>query len=144
MTVLHLGVVDMPYAGKGSTTTGDVAEILEAKYALFQVFWDIHQAVIQHDIENSLGGALETMIQNPGGTHSVARALASATSDIETLFRDAIDKQTYDHRIRGVPTQAALNGVKHSLKHPYAKRGPRPSFYDTGLLASSMRAWVED
>ena len=58
---LHLGVVDQSYGHAGAKTTGDVAEILEAKYGLFSVFADMQGPGIASEIENSLEGALETM-----------------------------------------------------------------------------------
>ena len=166
MTTLHLGVTDIPYSwgqkqaggissakamhaakkGTGSgggTSTGDVAEILQKKYGLFTAFMDIHQKVIEWEIENSLRGAFETAIirKIPGG---MLNAYATATSGIEELFKDALTMQTYDHRIKGVPTGAALAGIRHSFKNPRqgAAKGPRPSFIDTGLFRASFRAWV--
>ena len=62
---------------------------------------------------------------------------------IEEMFRDAIDRRAYDGRIPGVPTQAALMGVRHSRKQPYKRGSSRASFFDTGLLSSSFRAWVD-
>jgi len=44
--------------------------------------------------------------------------------------------------IPGVPTKAALRGVNHRLKHPYRRRGARPSFVDTSLYMSSFKAWA--
>lgn len=164
MPTLSLGVTDIPYAwGQkagggisaakamsaarkgtgtgGGKTTGDVAEILEAKYGLFSKFVEMHAPVIQHEIENSLRGHLESVLMGkPIG--DTATAFAAATAGIEELFRDALTMQSYDFRIPGVPTQAALSGVSHRFKHPYAARGPRPSFIDTGLLVSSFRSWT--
>jgi hypothetical protein len=155
MPTLHLGVVDQPYGQAGAKTTGEVAEILEGKYALFSVFVNMHAPVIAHEIENSLQGAMETMFgqRRPNIDRIRANAFNAATAGIEELFRDAIDMQSYDGKIKGVPTGAALKGVRHS----WAKKGkgkgirrgkvqygaPRASFFDTGLLSSSFRAWVD-
>ena len=155
MTTLHLGVVEQPYGQAGAKTTGDIAEILESKYGLFTAFVDIHQPVIEHELENSLAGAIETMFgqRRPDFDRIRANAFNSGLGKIEEMFRDAIDRQVYDGRISGVPTQAALNGVRHSLKRPYKRTGrrrgrvqpgtPRASFSDTGLFSSSFRAWVD-
>lgn len=155
MPTLHLGVVDQPYGNAGAKTTGDVGEILEAKYGLFSVFADMHSQVIAHEVENSLQGALETMFgqRRPDFDRIRANAFNSALSGIEDLFRSAIDQQVYDGKIPGVPTQAARMGVRHSWKRPYKRTGgrqskvqpgtPRASFFDTGLLSSSFRAWVD-
>lgn len=144
MTTLHLGVLDIPYGKAGSKTTHDVAMILEAKYGLFSQFVAMHEAVIAHNIANGLEGYLESALM--GAPIEKNAAFAAGMSDIETDFRDAIDNQVYDFKIPGVPTAAAIAGVRHSLKRPYAggrARGPRASFFDTGLLSSSMRAWID-
>ena len=46
VVILHLGVIDVPYATEG-TTTGDVAEILEAKYDVMGNFDALHHADIE-------------------------------------------------------------------------------------------------
>jgi hypothetical protein len=141
MPTLHLGVVDEPYA-KGGKTTGDVANILEEKYGLFSAFVEMHAPVIQHVVENSLQGSIETMLMGGGGSAG-ASYLSTATTELEELFREAIDMQSYDFKLPGTPTKAALRGVKHAYAKPYARRDPRPSFFDTGLLSSSFKAWVD-
>ena len=155
MTTLHLGVVEQPYGQAGAKTTSDVAEILESKYGLFSAFVDIHQPVIEHELENSLAGALETMFgqRRPDFDRIRAGAFNSGMAALEELFRDAIDMQVYNGKLPGVPTQAALNGVRHAWKRPYKRTGrrrgkvqpgtPRASFFDTGLFSSSFRAWVD-
>ena len=65
-------------------------------------------------------------------------------ANIETRFRHFLSQKEMDSLgVPGVPTKAALAGVSHRFKHPYAKRAPRPSFIDTGLYEASFRAWVE-
>lgn len=142
MTILHLGVLDVSYAW-GGKTTGDVATILEAKYHLMQTFADMSERQIAAAVTSSLHGAMETIAMG-GPSGKRGQAFAAAGASIETMFRDAIDSQAFDNRIPGVPTMAALNGVRHSRKRAYVKREPRASFFDTGLLASSFRAWVDD
>jgi hypothetical protein len=142
-TTMHLGVLEQPYGRAGSKTTFDVAEILEAKYRLFSVFVSMHEPVIQHEIDNALRGAIETAMMGGPVPVNAASALSGASSGIEELFRDAIDMQSYDGKIPGVPTGAALRGVRHSFKRAYVRRDPRPSFFDTGLLSASFRAWAD-
>jgi hypothetical protein len=141
LTAIHIGVTDLPYARRGGVTTGDVAGWLEERYGLFSAFVAMHEKVIQHDIENSLKGAVETMIMRGAGPKRAP--LATALTDIEDLFKDSISMQSYDFKIPGVPTLAALKGINHRMKHPYAKRNPRPSFRDTGTFQSSIRAWTD-
>ena len=147
MPTLHLGELDQYYGQAGAKTTGDIGEILEAKYGLYSVFADLRGPQIAEAVENSIEGTLEQMFlsRRPNLDRIRANAFKSAESKIEELFRDAIDQRIYDGKIRGVPTQASLKGVRHSLKRPYKRsnRGARPSFFDTGLLSASFRAWVD-
>jgi hypothetical protein len=145
MPTLHLGVVDQVYGNAGAKTTYDIGMILEAKYGLFSAFADMQGPAISQAIENSLEGALETMFsqRRPDLDRIRATAFDSAMGDIEERFRDAIDQRAYDGRIPGVPTKAAQMGVRHSRKRPYRAATSRASFFDTGLLASSFRAWVD-
>lgn len=78
-----------------------------------------------------------------GGPGGRQRAYAQAAGDIEDRFKQAISMREFDGRIPGVPTQASLRGVNHRMKRPYVKRGPRPSFRDTGTFSSSIRSWVD-
>lgn len=166
MPTLHLGVVDFPYAtrvpdpqrrvgvrtrkgGKpaaftappsGGETTGDVATWLEEKYHVMEVFFEEAGAdAIQTAIEHSAEMAIEALIMgnpSPGLTLT-----AQAETEIKEAFDVFITLQLADGIIPGVPTKAALKGVNHSLKHPYAKGNPeRPSFKDTGTYRGAF--WV--
>jgi hypothetical protein len=168
MTVLHFGVAEMPYAtlvpkssyrvavrtkrgGKpqkisaapsGGQTTGDVAEILESRYHVMEVFWELHQDGIIAAFEKTMIGAIENLgMGAPAGNN----ALAEAESDIETQFKKFISNKEMDGIQPGVPTKASLKGVNHRLAHPYAKGNPvRASFRDTGLYEQSFKAWMTD
>lgn len=154
MTTLHLGVQDLPYAYSEvrvfarrrparvqSTTTGDVAEILESKYHLMETFYEMHQADIARSVENALGGALENMLI---GAPPPDDPFAAASGDIKTMFSEfLLTGEAERVGIPGTPTKAAQAGVSHRFKHPYAQRAARPSFVDTGLLESSFTAWVD-
>ena len=147
MTTLHLGVTEIPYAGrpgkgKTVTTTQDVAEILEGKYHIFEHFYEIHHNEISSLIEFAVAGATETLMM--GGRASLDAALGAAASRIEDMFRKMLDEKELDKLgYPGIPTGAALKGVSHRFGHPYARRGPRPSFVDSGLYQSSFKAWFE-
>lgn len=168
MPTLHLGVIEQPYGwasspevprvgkrkarkGKGwrrlfglttSITTGDVAEILEAKYHIMESFYELYQEDIGDRIVKSLAARIETIQQ--GGYEGYDEPFLSATSWIEDRFKRFLSEKTIETLgIPGVPTKAALAGVSQRFKHPYAARGPRPSFIDTGLYQSSFKAWVD-
>lgn len=125
----------------GAETTGDVAEWLEARYHVMEVFYTFHEKEIGEAITNTMLGELENAaLGAPAGNN----AMAEATSQIETLFKKFISNQEMDGTQPGVPTEAARKGINHRLAHPYAKGNPsRPSFRDTGLYEQSMKAWVD-
>jgi len=160
---LHLGVVDVPYSqaipavtkralrwryGKkpwqrlgGTTTTGDVAKILEARYGVMATFYELHGDAVARTLEDVIGGKLESLMM--GAPLSDRIFEEGDLSPVEQEFRQFLDGREMDGRA-GVPTAAAQRGVNHRLAHPYARREARPSFIDTGLYQASMRAWVSD
>lgn len=140
--IIHLGVSDIPYSNdKDGKTTGDVAEILEAKYGVMGAFADAHSDDIVHAMKSSIEGAFESMLASAPRND----VYGSGTSEIEDRFQRFLDdKEIEGLGIAGVPTKAALAGVNHRLKHPYKKRAARQSFIDTGTYQLSMRAWIDD
>lgn len=151
--ILHLGVIDVPYSVRatrkrsrsaaGTKTTGDIAEILEAKYGIMQAFFDSKSQEIADDLADSVQGAIESLIM--GGPPQLA-PFGTGTSKIEDAFKMFISTQEVERvGIPGVPTQAALRGVNHRLKRPYRKSNPRrPSFVDTGLFVASFKSWIDN
>lgn len=148
---LHLGVIDIPYRefkagkakkGSGGKTTGDVAEILESKYHIMESFYELHKREISRDMMASLQGAMESMM---GGGPVASDPFIASMGKIETRFKRFLsDREMERIGYPGVPTAAALAGVNHRLKHPFAKANPRrPSFIDTGQYSAAMKAWVE-
>ena len=140
MTTLHLGVTEVPYA-HGGKSTGDVAEILEDKYHLFEHFWQLHHEQIVAQVQDAVVGAFESVVM---GAPPPADPHAAAMTGVAHLFNVFLDQREMDALgYPGIPTAASLKGVNHRLAHPYRKRNKsRPSFVDTGLLENSMRAWV--
>jgi hypothetical protein len=138
MPVIHLGVTDIPYT-EGTQTTGDVAEILEDKYHVMQVFYEQHKEDVAVDLEKSLSGQLENMM---AGSPPPNKPFGSAESAIEDRFKRFLGEAEMDALgYPGVPTSAALRGVSHRMN---IKKGPpRPSFIDTGLYQSSMVCWID-
>src|ERR1700733_13793690 len=132
---LHLGVLVKNYRSRsakaGSMTTGDVAEILEAKYGILAAFWRAHDQDCAGDLEVSLGGAMESLM--------MGRAVdpwGRATQAIQQRMKDFINsKEVETVGLVGVPTKAALRGISHRLKHPYRMPNQRrPTLRDTGLM----------
>jgi hypothetical protein len=138
MPVIHLGVADVPYT-EGTQTTGDVAEILEDKYHVMQVFYEQHKEDVAADLEKSLSGQLENMM---AGAPPPNKPFGSAESAIEDRFKRFLSEAEMDRLgYPGVPTGAALRGVNSRLK---VKKGPpRPSFIDSGTYEASMVCWVD-
>lgn len=155
--ILHLGVNDIPYARAqaaqrrgakralsaiSSTSTGDVAEILEHRYGVMGKFWELHGQECADDLAEVMAGKLEDLMM--GGPAPERLLEDSDTGKIEERFREMLDKRELDGKVDGVPTAASLAGVNHRLSHPYARREARPSFIDTGLYQANMRAWIEE
>lgn len=135
-TILHVGVIDGPH-GK-DLTTGDLAEILEGKYALFSQFVDLEfdnvDAALAEDYENQLYAMINGL--------PVGAPFAEAGSKLTAAFKRYLDtEEIVKSGVPGVPTAAALAGKNSRLK---MRRGPRrPSFIDTSVLRTSLIVWVE-
>lgn len=167
MPVLHLGVIDIPYATHvaepqrrvavrfkkgqkprgftappaGGETTGDVASYLEDKYHIMEHFFELHQDEIAEDVAKAVVGQLESLLM---GAPASTDPFAEFTASLQTRFKKMLDAQELDKLgFPGIPTGAALRGVSHRFKHPYAKRDPRASFIDTGTYQSAFIAWVD-
>lgn len=168
VTILRLGVIDLPYVDRESpaqqnarvrrerksgnverststVTTGDVAEILEEEYHVMEVFFEATQTDIGDYLAESLAGALETVLQQRPGSLG-PDPYKAAEAPIKERFDDFIANGEIEALgIKGVPTKAAIDGVNHRLKRPYAKSNPRrPSFVDTGLYLASFAAEIAD
>jgi len=159
MTKLVLGVIDLPYADAGSykelrtkkpkhkqegnKTTGDVAEILEDKYHVMEVFYESHVEQIGDYIVSGMEAALEAVMM--GAPAGQIDAHGQATGNIDRMFKEFLaNKEMESMGIPGVPTLAAQEGHSKRFKQPYKKRKPRPSFIDTGLYQASFKSDVED
>ena len=170
--ILHLGVNDIPYVmlqpastkrvkvrvhrrgGKwtspesssspssGGQTTGDVATILEDRYHVMELFYELNMEGIAKALETSIAGNIENVLMGNYGSNNPH---AAAESDIEAMFKSFLSNRGLDNSgARGVPTMAALKGINHRLAHPYAKSNPeRPSFIDTSVYQANFRALVD-
>jgi hypothetical protein len=142
MPKLHLGVLVQPYRGSSKqvtgVTTGNVAQWLEDKYGVMAAYVRVHEKDTAKSFENSVGGALESLMMG-----KKVDPFGAATSEIETGFKLFLSSKEVERvGIPGVPTRAALMGHRSRKKRAH-KRGPRrPSFIDTGLYMGSFKAWV--
>lgn len=164
MLTIKFGVVDIPYLDVVETkteqkkrvksgrkapkptgkdiTTGDVAEILEAKYHVMEHFSELCRNDIMKSMETSLAGALEGILQ---GAPKDIPGFAGAESAIKARFDQFVTLKEMDALgYPGIPTQASLDGVSHRFKNPYKKRPPRPSFIDTGLYLQAAIIEIEE
>ena len=140
--ILKLGVKVIPYrtesAKAASVTTGDVAQWLEHRYGLMEVYVRVRGRVIENAISTSVEGALEALVMGRR-----VDPFARGMSAIESDFKRWISSGAAERDVPGAPTGAAKRGVNHRLAHPYRKSNPRRvSFRDTGLFMSSFSAWV--
>jgi hypothetical protein len=158
--ILHLGVIDVPYAtappaarrGRrrkvtaSTVTTGDVATWLENRYHVMEIYYETHKDdVVAPAIENALQGAIESVMM---GAPPTLDPFGSATSEIEDRMKQFIVMGEMDTLgFPGVPTQAAkdrASGKKRSLRFKNRKATEAAvSFYDSGNYESSMKAWVD-
>jgi len=172
MPTLHLGVMDIPYApiqtqrqtpkprkanarpvatakrgSPSNMTTGQVANILEAKYHIMEIYAHLHEAFITDEISTSLVGHLENMLKYQLlGDQFSGDPYMRAMSEIQADFKKFLSLREMDGLgYRGIPTKASLMGVSHRFKdamNRHSGRGSRPSFIDTGQYQASFNAWV--
>jgi hypothetical protein len=132
-----LGVNDVPEWN--GVPLFDVAKILQEEYGLFQAFFDANGQEIADAYAESLNHSLNRMLEGK----RVANVFSEANSKTQGLFYDFINSaQVETMGIFGVPTGAALKGIKHRKKNPNTGER-RPSFLDTGILRNNFRAWME-
>lgn len=147
---LHLGVLDVPYAGEvrapgskaasGTQTTGDVATWLENKYHPMEHFWQIHGQQVADDVAGGLAGALESMLM---GAPATLDPFGTAMSKTEERFKDMLSTGELERiGYPGLPTEAAKK--RRSLRFKSKKKKTaRPSLIDTGLYQASFKSWID-
>lgn len=122
-----------------TTTTGEVAEWLENKYHLMEVFYLEYENEFADVVANGYAGAMETAMMSG---HLVEDPLAGAASELEESFRYFITSQEVEGLgIPGTPTKAALEGKSSRFKSGHGPR--RPSFIDTGQYVASFKTWFD-
>lgn len=135
-TELNIGVLETFH---GKIMTAELADILEAKYALFSQFVDLEFDFIEEALLEDYEGQLNAILNG----HPVAgQPYQQASGKIAARFRRFLDtEEIAQSGVPGVPTEAALLGKSSRLK---SKKGARrPSFIDTSVLYASLIAWVE-
>ena len=137
--ILHLGVYDIKYAEDGKSTA-EVAEALEERYGIMQVFFDTNADAIAQAMAEDMQGALEDYV-NYGRLTPADSLFAGAMSQIHDMFVKFILTEQMNGRA-GIPTLAALEGVRTRLK--LKKGAARASFDDTGTYMAAMAAWVTE
>ena len=148
LVILHLGVIDIPYATDG-TSTGDVAKWLEDKYSVMGNFAALHADDIQEFVEIAFAEAIENVLA--GQPAQLAKPMNQATDDIKALFATYLNNEEIaETGQEGVPTAAALAGKRTSFKKMKELKKPRrraltrrPSFVDTGMYRNSFKAWTD-
>ena len=154
MKTLHLGVVVQNYANAppvdakrrrpkrsaGQTTTGDVAEILEAKYHIMRIFWELHGQEVADDLGMSLSAALESIM---AGAPLSLDTFGSGTGKLDSRFRKFLESKEMDSLgYPGIPTKASLMGVDLRRKNKKGTPG-RPSFIASTLYENSFKSWID-
>lgn len=142
---LSLGVWDLPYTdtvAKGETT-GEVAEVLERKYHIMQHFAEMHQQDITKALAFAFSGAIGNVVAGLDPMDALKAGYMEASSEVNTAFKQFLDRKEMDGVVGGVPTKASLEGRSSRFKN--GKKGaPRPSFIDTGLYSASMTSELKE
>ncbi len=137
---LSLGVEDFAYSdpdAPGAVTTHQVAEILEAKYHVMEVFYELRKRKIAEDIGKKLSGTIKSIAQGK----PVKQALNDVhLSAVEEMFKDYLSADEWQ-QVSGKVIMAARMGVTHR-KGKKRRGSPRPAFIDTGTYQQSFRAML--
>jgi hypothetical protein len=160
---LHLGFINTPYttetiarpmtAAKAESrrkrkrsfsktmTAEDVSNILEEKYHILDTFYQVHRPDVEMAVLTAFTEVARDIVsgQKKYRSASLPSLLKDATAEIEKSFRRFLDTEEMNGRQPGVPTAAALSGVRHGRGRK-TLTGPRPSFIDTGIYRASFRA----
>jgi hypothetical protein len=141
---LVLGVADMAYsdAGSGITTTGDVAEILEARYHVMEVFYETRQDLIADWLADAVSDQISDLLR---GAPAPRNIFGDAEQKIERAFRGFLDADEMQAILPlGQQITAAAIGMSKRFKAGHTKGyKARPAFIDTGTYQAAFRAWIE-
>lgn len=136
---LVFGVWNLTY-NKGGVTTGQVANWLEkgtnrmGPYSIMQTFVNKNKDMIQKEISEEMA---DILMRNRGMRDALPM------DAISTALKQALSSRAFDGTQGDlIPTKAAMMGKTSRFKKG-KKKGPRPSFIDTGLYQSSIRVVLE-
>jgi hypothetical protein len=134
---LHLGFEETSYDYQPRSVER-VADILEAKYHLVEIFFEENEDRIMQ----VLAGAQDKAISDiaAGKTRKVVLRRPDAIK-IERMFRSAINRQEFDGIAPGTPTAVSQSGRSRAFRS--RKGSSRASFVDSGTYRDSFRVWME-
>ncbi len=140
--ILNLGVKNVAYSdpdAKGTTTTGEVAEILESEYHVMGVFYELHRKEITEAVVSELQDRLDSFLEG-----NLRKTQNMPVGGLESAFRDYLAQdewqKTTGHAI--AVAQAGMSARFKDKRNTKKKRGARPAFVDSGLYRRSFRAWI--
>ena len=137
---LAVGVLDGVHGeGKDAITIFELAEILEAKYALFSQFVDLEFDYIEDVLTTATENQIHALMNGlpvPGDPWAEVGSLLTKRFKLYLETEEIVKSG-----VPGVPTAAALAGKNSRLK---ARKGTRrPSFIDTSVLYANLKVWME-
>jgi hypothetical protein len=156
---LHMGFLPVPYTKKymadpwrgvrsvlakkqsrgadSKMTAKDVADILEDKYNIIEVFAQLYEDEIMEPMINKFHDiVLKTLSgEYKSSTDKIIQNMRPKTREIESLFRNFLSMEEMNGRT-GIPTEAARTGKGRRT------RRSGPSFVDTGIYRAAFRAWI--
>lgn len=143
---LVLGVEDIAYKEvfvDDVKTTGDVAEILEGKYHVMEVFFEEKKEKIGNALADGIAAQITALVN---GRAPAKDAFYGATQKIDEMFRDFLDADEISAILPLTQQIAAAQLGRNSRKKAgYNKDNEaRPAFIDTGLYQQSFRSWITD
>lgn len=155
--VLHMGFLNTPYNAASraapmafakkhekqprkhftrTMTAEKVANILEGKYKVVQIFTQTHDEDIQEILTEAFKGAIKDTLSQRRKFVSdrMVQFMKPKTTEIEKLFRTFLDREE-----TGISVEAAEKGNRTGRK----SKTPRPPFINTGLYRASFRCWAD-
>jgi hypothetical protein len=136
---LHLGCVDVQYTNsKEGETTFEVAQILEKKYHVMDIFYEMHTADIAKELESRIAGAIERAFAG----HKSPNLFTAMDPffGIEEKFREYIDREEHGIKLKRISKPVAGGRKKRQYKKVET---PLPAFVYSGLYRYNFRAWIE-